>query len=170
MSGQYCVDANIFIEPWYTLYLEEIFKSLWVQLANHRDEMILIKPIYDQIEPISSNHKNLVLDEKREKYPLRMWLEENEFSSVSVDDTVEALSLRLVEKYGIESTPRGADEVDIKLISYTKKQNETVVTLEGKQVQEPKEKKHYKIPLICQEENVHCINFVEMFKGLQIRI
>ncbi len=170
MSAQYCVDANIFIQPWHNIYpqTQEVFRPVWELLAEHRHKMILIKPIYDQIEPMRPDERNLALDERQEKYPLRIWLEENNFDPTPLDDSVEALSLRLERKYEIDNTPRGANQTDIKLISFAKLMNKKVVTLESPQPEKPQKKSHYKIPLICKEERVDCINFVEMLEQLQI--
>ena len=45
MSGQYCVDANIFLAAWYKSYPRHIFSSLWQQISECRNDIILIKPI-----------------------------------------------------------------------------------------------------------------------------
>ena len=48
--------------------------------------------------------------------------------------------------------------------------NITVVTFEGIQTQVPGEKHNYKIPLICKERNVDCIDFVGLLEECNIRI
>jgi len=40
----------------------------------------------------------------------------------------------------------------------------------AEQRQPPAKKSNYKIPLICTEENVDCINFISMLENLEIRI
>jgi len=56
------------------------------------------------------------------------------------------------------------------LIAYAKKMKKIVVTFEAKQEQKPDKKNKYKIPLICKEQNVECITFMEMIRRLGIRI
>ena len=57
------------------------------------------------------------------------------------------------------------------MIAYAKRKNKIVVTLEGRQDKNPsREKYNYKIPLVCSEERVPCINFVEMIDDLGIVI
>ncbi len=34
MSGQYCLDANIFVTAWYKSYPRHIFSSLWEQISR----------------------------------------------------------------------------------------------------------------------------------------
>jgi len=130
MKGRFCVDANIFIAAWNTYYHKKIFHSLWDELAERKAKIILIKPIYDEIDPISDNDKRKSQDEKRKKYPLQMWLIENRLTETSIDSRVEKLSLELEEKYETDKDSRGANQQDIKLIAYAKMVNSPVVTFE----------------------------------------
>lgn len=95
MSRQYCVDANVLITTWYGGYPPHVFRTLWKQLAQCRN--------------------------------------------------------------------------DITLIAYAMVTGKTVVTFEGEQPQKPGKKCNYKIPLICHEQSVECINFVAMLDRLGIR-
>ena len=63
---------------------------------------------------------------------------------------------------------KGANEADISLIAFALLKDQTVVTLEAQQNQKPNKRSNYKIPLICQEENVECIDFVELLARLKI--
>ena len=156
MSGLYCLDANVFITCWNDTYPINIFPSLWKQIAQHQSDIILIKPIYDQI---------IV-----KKDPLTKWLKKNYFFSIPIDDKTEELSLKWEGKYQVRDESKGVDQKDIKLIAYAKRENKTVVTLEGKQNEKPLKKYKYKIPLVCSEEKVLCINFVEMIDDFGIVI
>lgn len=168
--GNYCVDANIFIAAWHKNYPIYIFPSLWKEIANKKSEIILIKPIFDEIEPVSPADKKIQIANKRTKYPIRMWLIENGFTETSIDDNVNKASLELEVHYETNEISKGAGRKDILLISYAKEKGKTVVTLEGEQLQQPKEKYNYKIPLICHEQAVDCIDFVKMVAKLGIRI
>lgn len=130
MNDRFCVDANIFIASWNVYYPKKIFPSLWDELAEHKAKIILIKQIYDEIDPISDNDKRKSQNEKRKKYPLRMWLIENRLTETSIDSRVEKLSLELEEKYETDKDSRGANQQDIKLIAYAKMGNNPVVTFE----------------------------------------
>jgi hypothetical protein len=113
MSGQYCVDANIFLAAWYKSYPRHIFSSLWKQLSECRSDIILIKPIFDEIEPISPSDKKLPIEKKREKYPLRVWMEENRFNATDINDETNAVSLSLEKEYEISSESKGAGQNDM---------------------------------------------------------
>ena len=170
MIGQYCVDADIFITSWRYSYPMKIFPSLWNQLAQHANDIILIAPIHGEIEPISSADKNLSHTEKKTKYPLRTWLNANQFYETPVDDAVNRLSLGMEQKYQIRNSSRGVGKNDILLIAYAKIMDKTVVTYEAIQTQKPGKKYNYKIPLVCKDEGVNCINFIDMIDALGISI
>ncbi len=169
--SRFCLDANIFLTAWEKSgYPINVFPSLWKQLALLKDDIILIKPIFNEIDPISPADKKIDLLKKREKYPLRMWLEDNKFIETPVSGNVESTSLDLEMQYEIQEVSKGAGQNDITLIAYAKMNNKTIVTLEGKQAQIPKEKHNYKIPLICKQQGVDCIDFVTMLSQLGIKI
>ena len=161
MSADYCIDANVFITAWNESHPVDVFPSLWLQLVNHRTDMILIKPIFDEIDPILQT----------DKYTLRMWMIDNQFVPIPVNKFVEDRSLEWEEEYQIkEDSKRGVSENDLKLIAYAKRYSKTVVTGEGKQPEKPKKKYNYKIPLVCDEQEVQCINFVKMLRRLSIKV
>ena len=173
MSGQFCVDANIFISTWDVHYPPRIsvFTPLWDKLALCRDEIVLIKPVFDEIDPISmAEYSKLLKEEKQNKYPHRKWILENEFDIVNIDDTTRNLSLELEREYEISDVAKGANQTDITLIAHAKIMGQTVVTLEAVQPQKPSEKCNYKIPLICKEQGVNCINFIEMLDRLNVQL
>ena len=170
MSDQYCLDANIFITAWNSGYPIRVFLSLWEQLAHCRNDLVLIKPVFDEIDPISSADKKLPKEKKIEKYPLRVWMIENHFDAEPITDEINAVSLELEKEYETNNDPKGANQNDITLIAYAKVKEKIVVTFEEAQPQKPGKKKNYRIPLICDEQGVECINFVAMLDRLGIRI
>ncbi len=183
----YCMDTNSFITSWHDQYRPKVFLSLWQNILAHRESFIIIKPIYDEIEPISSADIKELRDEAAGKKPIgkkttrerllevspvKLWLYEENCQFVNIDDDVEALSLDLEKKYEIpRNNQRGASKNDITLIAYAKIHNMPVVTFEGKQNQQrPDKKNHYKIPLICLDEGVRCIKLPQCLEELGITI
>ena len=108
--------------------------------------------------------------EKTDKYPLRMWMIDNQFVAIFVNEFIESRALELEREYQVKSNSKGVSENDLKLIAYAKLYNKTVVTEEGKQPEKPKKKCDYKIPLVCDEQGVKYINFVEMLRRLSIKV
>ncbi len=170
MTGRYCVDANIFITSWNTAYPIQVFPSLWQQISKHRSNIILIKPVFDEIDPISPSDQRLAKNERQDKYPLRVWMENNQFAATLITDATNSISLNLEKDYETNNNPKGANQNDITLIAYAKSEDKIVVTFEEKQPQLPGKKCNYKIPLICDEQQVECISFVEMLSRLGIKI
>ena len=68
MSGQYCLDANIFLTAWYVSYPPQILSSLWDQIAKHHNDIVFFKPVFDEIEPIASSDNKLSRELKERKY------------------------------------------------------------------------------------------------------
>jgi len=118
VTGRFCVDADVFITSWNRDYPQNIFPSLWREIAKHQEDIILIKPIYEQIDPVSESDRNKTDAQKREKYPLRMWLQQQGFAATPVDDETEQCSLELEQTYQTDNGSKGADQNDIKLIAY----------------------------------------------------
>ena len=170
MNGQYCLDANIFITAWNSSYPMTVFPSLWEQLAQCRNNLVLIEPVFDEIDPISSADKKLPKNKKREKYPLRVWMIDNHFDAKLITDEINAVSLDLEKEYETNNNPKGANQNDITLIAHAKVKEKIVVTYEENQTQKPAKKSNYKIPLICQEQDVECIDFIKMLQRLNIKV
>jgi hypothetical protein len=170
VSGKYCVDTNVLITAWHVSYPPRmpIFQPLWKQIAQHQSDIILLKPIFDEIEPIPSGNE-LTIKEKKERYPLRVWLVENGFVELDISNEVNVASLELESEYEIDNESKGAGQIDITLIAYAKVMEKAVVTLESPQPHKPGKKYNYKIPLICDEQKVDCIDFVAMLDQLNLR-
>ena len=170
MSADYCIDASAFIAAWNESHPIDVFPGLWPQLADYQTNMVLIKPIFDEIDPISSSDKKMAKKEKADKYPLRTWMLDNQFAETPIDKSVESRSLEWGKGYQIKKDAKGVSENDLKLIAYAKLNDKTVVTEEEKQTNKPQKKYKYKIPLVCDEQEVECINFVEMLRRLSIKV
>ena len=174
----YCIDANVFITAWHRDYPQHIFPKLYRELKSKlSDQIIIIKPIFDEIEPITGGDKKLNLLDKEtlnehekkeqrallENHPVRIWLKrEMKIKETPITEEVEILALGLKRKYEVDEKAKGASPADIKLIAFAALENHTVVTLEAYQKDVPNNKSNYKIPLICEREEVRCINFVKM--------
>lgn len=168
----YCPDANTFITAWNVLYPPKIkfMQPLWKEIANRKKDIFIIEPIMKEIEPITSEYKKLSDEQKGNLYPLRRWIEKNEIPIIKIIDDINQISLELERDYQIHEQSKGANKIDILLIAFAKYHNYTVVTYEAKQPNIPGKKENYKIPLICEEQNVKCITFIEMIDELNISI
>lgn len=165
----YCLDADVFITAWNVTYPKSIFPTLYQEMQGKLpSQIILIKPVFDEIEPVSGRKDPQKL---KEQHPIRTWLKNDlSINETPIDDSVEQKALELMNKYETDEHSKGASETDITLVSYAWLHSHTVVTLEAEQNQKPAKKSKYKIPLICREEAVECINFVELLKRCKITV
>ena len=170
MSGQYCVDANVFITAWHETYPPRILSTLWDRIAEHKDQITIIQPVYEEIEPIPQHERKKSKAELRERYPVRMWLQENGFIPSQIDEPTMNLSLQLELRYQISDESKGANQIDMTLIAFAKLNSKTVVTLEAVQIPRPGKRSNYKIPAICGDESVLCIGFVGLLDELGIAV
>ncbi len=165
----YCVDANVFITAWHETYPPDVMSALYTEMENKlSSKIILIKPIFDEIEPILNKKSREQLEND---HPVRLWLTEKlNIKETPIDNGVNQRALELMNKYETDEGPRGANSEDIKLIAFASLNTHKVVTLESEQEEMPKKKSNYKIPLICQQENVRCINFIGLLRECNISI
>ena len=167
MKRKYCVDASVFLSAWNLYYPPDVFQSLWKVIREIRNCIEIIKPVYDEIYPGAVNKV------RSKKYSLRDWMDETGFQIINIDKMADVpmSSIQLEDKYKIKKhSPRGAGENDITLIAYSKLTSRIVVTAEARQNYKPAKLYNYKIPLICLEEGVECIDFVEMLRRLNVEI
>ncbi len=87
------VTANVFITAWYVSYPPRILSTLLEQSAECRNNIVLIKPVFDEIEPVLSPDRKLSRIKKEVKYPLGMWIEEVDFSIPNMSYEVNHISL-----------------------------------------------------------------------------
>ncbi len=167
--SSFCLDANALITPWYILYPPKIFPTLWEELAKRRGSFIIIKPIFDEIEPYPGGHKP---NTTHPDCPLRNWLINKDFKpELNLGGNEMHNTLFALEKnYDTRRTEQGIGKNDAHLIAYAKVHGNSVVTYEEIQDNAPREKRNYKIPLVCKTEGVACITFIKMLEELGVRI
>lgn len=163
---KYCMDTSAFANPWIGVYTPPVFPGVWRELAKAQDSMVIIKPIYDELlQKLYS-----VTDEQNKEYLLHNWLSEHQFDRIvkTLPIEVEGRFRELARKYGIkDDSSKGAGLTDIRLIAFARHTGGCVVTQEKSQLENrPKEIRNYKIPLICKDEGVDCINLLGMLKRL----
>ena len=165
---KYCLDASSLIALEYERYPQKYFPTLYQEFEKLplSSYIVVIKPIFDEIE----NYKTTPEKPRKEK-PIRHWLENKlNLEITTVDDSVNQKSLYLQNKYKVDSSSKkGASYQDITLIAFAALNSLTVVSEEAKQPNPPDEYRNWKIPIICEHEDIRCINLLEFIKELDIR-
>lgn len=167
--GKFCIDANILMTAWNDRYPMDVFPTLWDSLSANKDEIIIVKPIFDEIGPLSSYKAETDPQRRKERFGLREWLLENQFTETPLTDDDEELALGLELEYQVKELSKGVGSKDVKLIAYAKNNLKTVVTLE-KQSNPPGKIYNSKIPTICKDKLVSCIDFIEMIREFGISL
>lgn len=153
---KYCFDASSFISLWKETYPNKVFPTLYNrELKKISDKLVLIKPIFDEI---------------KEEDLIKYLKGENLIPPVEIGRNHEEQSLSLQQIYKTDNAKSGASPVDINLIAYSQTEGHTVVTQERHQLPDPRQLSTYRIPLICEKENIPCINLVEFFIETEIRV
>lgn len=147
---KYCIDTSSFIESWNRRYPRDIFPSFWTRLADTIDKQLVIA-------------QQLVVEEiANQDDDLHEWVKQQEKLLVSFDEEVQQVASGILAKY-----PRivGAHQkfgADPFVIALAKQKGLTVVTEEqGGNHRKPK------IPFICQNIDVRCINILEFIREMK---
>ena len=173
---KYCLDASIFVALWYETYTRKVTPSMYPALESRLPEKaIIIGPVYNEITPLRERKKTSDSEtqgEKKDFSPIYEWVKDTlQIEKTPVGNDIEPEILRLQDRYQIiPNSLKGAGKTDITLIAYAKAHAHTVVTQENRQPKKPKNSSNYKIPLICKEEEVRCINLLEFLEELEISI
>lgn len=165
---KYCLDASSLIALEYERYPQKYFPTLYRKFEELplSSCIFVIKPIFNEIETFETKPERL-----HEEKPIRYWLENKlNLKITAVDDSVHQRSLYLQNQYKVDSSSKkGASYQDITLIAFALINSLTVVSEEARQPNPPDEHRKWKIPIICEHEDIRCINLLEFIKELDIR-
>ena len=150
-------DASSIIHAWDN-YPPELFPPLWDWLAQ---------------EIVNGNFAipSVALEEVGKKTPeCAAWLNENDVTALPLTSEVLGESLRIKHLLGINEDQyhtKGVGENDIFIIATAKTHGLTLITEEGRQFGKPNILAKYKIPAVCelQEVGVTCTNFLQLIRS-----
>lgn len=149
-------DASSIIHAWDN-YPPELFPPLWDWLSQEILDGNLAIP-------------GVALEEVAKKAPTcAEWLKDNDITVLPLTSEVLAESLRIKHLLRIEEDqyhPKGVGENDIFIIAIARVNGATLVSEEGRQFAKPDILAKYKIPAVCQQQEVGvtCINFLQLIR------
>jgi len=149
-------DASSIIHAWDN-YPPELFPPLWNWLGKEIVNGNLAIP-------------GAALDEVGKKTPeCAEWLKGNGITVLPLTSDVLAESLRIKHLLGIEEDQyhtKGVGENDIFIIAAASVNGLTLISDEGRQFGKPDILAKYKIPAVCelQDVGVRCINFLQLIR------
>jgi len=156
-SGMYSFDASSMIHAWDNYPPENPhFDSLWQWFS----------------EQINNNNFSIsakALDEVSHKIPeCGEWLKKNniEVHQLTATSLATAQKIKTLLDIVEEQYTKGVGEMDLLIISIAKENEKTLVSDESKQNNLPTLKSNYKIPAVCNmdEVNIKCVSFLELLK------
>ncbi len=158
-QGVYCLDANVLIQAWQKYYSPKFCPDYWNVLVTLGTQGIVFLPeaVFDEVA--------------RAEDELSAWLKDSKLP-VKPDDHQVAECLKSiyakdpVPKYLVDNT-RQRSLADPWVIAHAMNENATVVTQEVK-VTVPGSKR-IKIPNVCENMGIRCINDFQLIDELGIR-
>ncbi len=148
---KYCLDTNVFIEPWTKYYSPQFTKGYWELLKNLGKKGIIFatKQVKDEIKKIDDD--------------LLKWITNTSDLFKEPDESVQIYLRKIMKTYPqLVNQQKGRSMADPWVIAHAKCDNAIVVTAEQKAP------KKIKIPDVCEKENILCINIYEFVKELKI--
>ena len=149
---KYCLDTNIFIEPWNKFYSQKFTKGYWEILADLAQQGILFSTIEvkREIEKIDDDLLKWIKDKKFFKNP---------------NEDIQRRMREILKKYPHLIDPlKGRSIADPWVIAHAQLENAVVVTLE----QKARKASQVKIPDVCLKERIECIDIYNLIRCLKI--
>ena len=147
----YCIDTSSLISAWRFDYPPDIFRSLWTQL----DELIKQNRIFSSLE--------VLLELKQGGDAIYEWANARNHIFLEADDKIQTAVSSIMDKYPSFIPEFSAHGIwaDPYIIAMAHIKSLTVVT--GEKANGPGAKKP-KIPNICQNLGIECIDFLSLIR------
>ena len=147
---KYCLDTNVFIEPWNRYYSPKFTKGYWSILHQLTKKEVIFSPmeVKRELEKVSDE--------------LSQWIKNKAFFK-EPNEQIQVYLKQIMKKYPrLVDATRGRSIADPWVIAHAQLENAVVVTTE-----QPAPKKT-KIPDVCSEENILCIDIHDFVEELNI--
>lgn len=174
---RYLFDTNPFIAAKNTFYSFDIAPTFWIKLGELAEQGMfsIIDRVYDEL--VFPNKK-----EPEKEDELSIWIRteyKGEVHTTTRDKQVVEMYAQIIQKMTQEAPYKShyrtsakaifarASNADAWLVAYAKIFDYTIVTFE---TYEPKNKRNIKIPVVCKEFGVDCINLYEFLRRMEIKL
>ena len=147
---KYCLDTNVFIEPWKRYYSPQFTKGYWDLLKQCGTKGIIFATmeVKNEIKKIDDD--------------LLQWVKTSEMFR-KPDESVQTFLRKIMGKYPkLVDNVKGRSIADPWVIAHAQSESATVVTTEQKAP------KKIKIPDVCETENIPCIDIHDFVKKIKI--
>lgn len=151
--SRYCFDTSAILDAWVRYYPPDIMPDFWEKLAEmiENDEIICCKDVYNELEKKDDD--------------IFSWCKERKEKFLELDEKIVVCLQEIMRKYPtIVDTSKGKHTADPIVISFSKAYNLTVVTGE-----KGGSEKKIKIPFVCNQEKVKCIDILTFIREQNIK-
>ena len=149
----YCIDTSAWLDGWARDYPQEVFPSLWDNLADSIKAGVLkcSEEVYVEIEKKDDG--------------LHDWLKARKQVLVPIDEEIQATVLELLTAYPrLVDTHRNRSQADPFVVATAERLGRDTVVVTG---EKPRGKLDTpKIPDICEVRGLRCITFLDMLREL----
>ncbi len=148
------LDSSSIIDAWHN-YPKDQFPLLWKWMAEQMGKKELAIP-------------QVVMDEVEKKPPeCQEWLKKSNIYVLKVDNEIYVEAGQIKKAAGIDedsSKRKGVSDNDLLIIATAKVYKCALISDEARQHEAPKVAANKKIPKVCCEAGVSCMNLVEFIK------
>ena len=146
---KYCLDTNIFIEPWNKFYSLQFTSGYWEILEDLGKKGIVFSPteVKREIEKIDDD--------------LLKWIKNKEFFKDPSLDVQKKLREIMKEYPNLVDNSKGRSIADPWVIAHAQIENAVVVTLE----QKAQKFGQVKIPDVCAKKGIECIDIYDLLSA-----
>ncbi len=154
----YCLDSNVLIQAWQKYYSPDLCPNYWKVLdeLGAQGRIFIPEDVYKEITKTEDD--------------LAAWLKDSKIPIVKVNEQVTACTKKIFSTDPVHKTlvdnRKGRSVADPWVIAHAMHAQATVVTKE--EMITASSSKRIKIPNVCQNMNVRCIDDFQFIKELNI--
>ncbi len=152
---KYCVDTSVLLHGWVRVYPPDILPELWERIGELIDAGMIVAPMDVLIEL-----------EKKEGDTLHEWCKERDQMFLEIGGYQDEISHIMANYPRLVDTVKGKSGADPMVIALAMSENPglCVVTEErGGSENKPK------MPYVCDQVGIRCINLLQMIRDMEWR-
>lgn len=152
-TPRYCLDTNVLIDAWVRKYPIEVFPAVWERMDKAISDGMLI------------SSEEVLAELERKADDLHRWAKARKHMFMPLDGTIQTEVKALLRRYGrLIDTRKGRSGADPWVIATARVSNAIVVSNEkGGSLEKPK------IPFVCSQLSIQCVDLLEMIRSLNWR-
>ncbi len=154
---KYCLDTNVFIQAWIGYYAIDLCPDYWEKLDEFASNGVILSP--EEVEREISH-----IDDD-----LYAWLKHRKYFFRSIDEKVQKCLQDIFSKekhHRLVDSSKFRSAADPWVIAHAMAEKAVVVTKES---YETNKTKRIKIPNVCEDMGIECINDFELLRRLGLK-